>query len=203
MQILAAAAADFELNAVKKRLKGVADIDFAVMGVGVLPTAYSLTRLLSQKKYDWVFNVGIAGTFSNKIALGEAVVVERESLGESGVESVEGAISAFPKELQSGVDLRCPYVSDFPFLQSVKKASGITVNLLTESKLRVQSRASLADVETMEGAAFFYVCLREKVKFLQLRGISNQVGERDKAKWEIAEALNSVGDLLMLVLCNL
>jgi len=202
MQILITAATNFELNAVKKRLNSVDGIDFAVTGVGMLPTVYSLTCLLSQKKYDWVFNVGIAGTFSGKIALGEAVVVERENLGDSGIESAEGAISAFPKELQSDVDLRCPYVSNFPFLQSVKKASGITVNLLTESKSRVLSRAALADVETMEGAAFFYVCLREKVKFLQLRGISNRVGERDKAKWKIAEALNSVGDLLSCVLVN-
>ena len=199
MQILVVAATELELNAVKKHLATVAHVDFAVTGVGMLPTAYALTKLLAQKKYDWVLNVGIAGTFSDKIALGETVLVERETVGDSGVESVEGVVQPLPLELQSNIDLRCPYVNDFSFLQSVKKVSGITVSLLTENAERVALRKTLynADVEAMEGAAFFYVCLREKVKFLQLRGISNRVGERDRAKWKVAEALESVSNLIM------
>ena len=46
-----------------------------------------------------------------------------------------------------------------------------------------------ADIESMEGAAFHYVCLQEKIKFLQLRSISNIAGERDKTKWTMKEAI--------------
>ncbi|MDR2937939.1 MAG: hypothetical protein LBU92_03255, partial [Prevotellaceae bacterium] len=133
MQTLVVAATDFELNAVKKYLTKLANLDFAVTGVGMLPTAYVLTRLLAQKKYDWVFNVGIAGTFSDKILLGEAVVIARETVAESGIENAEGAVESFPKNLQIDADLRCPYINDFSFLQSIKKVNGITVNLLTEN----------------------------------------------------------------------
>ena len=37
----------------------------------------------------------------------------------------------------------------------------------------------------MEGAAFFYVCLKEKVNFFQIRAISNFVEKRNKKNWEI------------------
>ncbi|MDR2938058.1 MAG: hypothetical protein LBU92_03865 [Prevotellaceae bacterium] len=196
MQILVVVATDFELNAVKKYLTNLANVDFAVTGVGMLPTAYALTRLLAQKKYEWVFNVGIAGTFSAEILLGEAVVIACETVAESGIENTEGTVESFPKNLQIDADLRCPYINDFSFLQNVKKVNGLTVNLLTENAERVVQRKLLADVETMEGAAFFYVCVKENVKFLQLRGISNRVGERDKAQWKTQEALENVANLL-------
>ena len=41
----------------------------------------------------------------------------------------------------------------------------------------------------MEGAALHYVCLSEKIPFLQLRSVSNYVGERDKSKWALREAI--------------
>ncbi|MBK7884081.1 MAG: hypothetical protein IPJ81_10000 [Chitinophagaceae bacterium] len=41
----------------------------------------------------------------------------------------------------------------------------------------------------MEGAALQYVCLQEKIPFIQIRGISNYVGERDKLKWKMKEAI--------------
>jgi futalosine hydrolase len=41
----------------------------------------------------------------------------------------------------------------------------------------------------MEGAALHYVALMEKIPFLQLRSLSNFVGERDKNKWLMKEAI--------------
>lgn len=44
-------------------------------------------------------------------------------------------------------------------------------------------------IESMEGAALHYVCLMEKIPFLQIRSISNHIGERDKRKWNMKEAI--------------
>ena len=44
----------------------------------------------------------------------------------------------------------------------------------------------------MEGAAFHYVCLQENIPFVQLRAISNFVGERDKSKWLMKEAIENL-----------
>ena len=60
-----------------------------------------------------------------------------------------------------------------------------------------------ADIETMEGAAFHYVCLHQQINFLQLRSISNIVGERDKTKWKTKEAINNLNDELFKIIKNL
>ncbi|HEY0274233.1 MAG TPA: hypothetical protein VGC22_13660, partial [Chitinophaga sp.] len=52
-------------------------------------------------------------------------------------------------------------------------------------------------VESMEGAAFHYACLVEKVPFLQLRSISNYVEVRDKSKWKIGLAVKHLNDALL------
>ena len=46
--------------------------------------------------------------------------------------------------------------------------------------------------ESMEGAAFFYVSILEKIPFIELRSVSNEVGERNRAKWDIPLALDSL-----------
>ncbi|MFH2094129.1 MAG: hypothetical protein ABIJ16_00410, partial [Bacteroidota bacterium] len=47
-------------------------------------------------------------------------------------------------------------------------------------------------VESMEGAAFFYVCLLEGVDFCQIRAISNYTGIHDKKQWKTSEALDNL-----------
>jgi futalosine hydrolase len=55
----------------------------------------------------------------------------------------------------------------------------------------------------MEGAAFFYVCLQEKVPFIQIRGISNYVGEQNKSKWDIDLAISSLNAVILEFLSEL
>jgi futalosine hydrolase len=52
----------------------------------------------------------------------------------------------------------------------------------------------------MEGAAFHYVCLQEEIPFIQLRSVSNYVGERNKSKWQIKKAVENLNkELLNLI----
>ena len=52
----------------------------------------------------------------------------------------------------------------------------------------------------MEGAALHYVCLQQSVPFLQIRSISNEVGERDKSKWRMKEAVENLNtELIKLI----
>jgi futalosine hydrolase len=55
----------------------------------------------------------------------------------------------------------------------------------------------------MEGAAFHYVCLLERINFLQLRAISNRVGERDKSKWKLKESIENLNKELLNIIENL
>jgi len=55
-------------------------------------------------------------------------------------------------------------------------------------------------IESMEGAAFHYVCLQEAVPFLQLRAVSNMIGERDKTKWLMKEAIDNLNKELIVLI---
>ena len=49
----------------------------------------------------------------------------------------------------------------------------------------------------MEGAALHYVCRSMSVPFMQVRAISNYIGERDKSKWKMKEAVDNLNDTLL------
>jgi len=49
----------------------------------------------------------------------------------------------------------------------------------------------------MEGAALHYVCNDLQVPYIQLRTISNMVGERDKTRWKMKEALLGLNNTLI------
>jgi futalosine hydrolase len=84
-------------------------------------------------------------------------------------------------------------------------AKGITVNKIGDDPVqnKIIKRKFLPDVESMEGAAFHYVCLQQKINFLQLRGISNDVGQRDKSKWKLKESVENLNKELFKIMKNL
>ena len=51
----------------------------------------------------------------------------------------------------------------------------------------------------MEGAALHFIGLHQKISFIQLRSISNTVGERDKSKWKIKEAICNLNKELKIL----
>jgi len=55
----------------------------------------------------------------------------------------------------------------------------------------------------MEGAALHYVCLLERIPFLQIRSISNETGVRDKARWKMKEALTDLNATLISLIKKL
>ena len=54
--------------------------------------------------------------------------------------------------------------------------------------------------ENIEGAAIAQVCAIYKIPMLEIRGISNIVGERDKRKWNLGLASENSQKLLMKLL---
>jgi len=52
----------------------------------------------------------------------------------------------------------------------------------------------------MEGAAFHYACLKEKVPYAEIRSISNYVEKRDRSKWNIPLAIKNLNDFFIVLL---
>ncbi|MDR2563053.1 MAG: futalosine hydrolase [Prevotellaceae bacterium] len=201
MNILITSATELELKPVREQLSGKINADFAVTGVGATATAYNLTKLLTQNKYKLAINVGIAGSFNSDLPVGTVTEVACEIFGDSGIFSSTGFSSCFEENLipsnafpfNDGT-LHSPY-RIFP---SLKKVVGLTVSGVSGSAERIEMfrKKFNPDIETMEGASFFFVCLSEGVKFAEVRAISNCVEPRDKSRWNIPLALKNLSQAL-------
>lgn len=182
-------------------------VDWLIGGVGAPSTIYRLTRHLGANHYDLVIQAGIAGVFGDHFVLGETVMVQSDCFGDLGIQekgrltNIFDAGFADPDEFPF-LDSRLP--NDHPILQEqqLPLAKAVTVNLVSDDPVQaalLQERYQ-AQVESMEGAALHYVCRQMQVPFLQLRSISNTVGERDKKKWMMKEAISNLNrELLQLI----
>jgi futalosine hydrolase len=56
-----------------------------------------------------------------------------------------------------------------------------------------------AVAESMEGAAAAHVCAFYDIPFLEVRGISNLVLDRDRSSWEVEEAVAAAGEAALLL----
>jgi len=180
-------------------------VTLLIAGIGMMHTAYSLGRYLATTRPDIAIQAGIAGCFHHNRSLGEVVIVDKEQLADLGAED-----NAHFKDL---FDIGLWQVDQPPFdgkwlvntftgiahLPNLPKATGITVNLVSGSKPTIQrlEEKYAPDVESMEGAAFHYACLMDKIPFLQLRSISNYVEVRDKNKWNIPLAVKQLNEELI------
>ena len=176
-----------------------------ISGVGMLNTTYELTKHLQAGHYDLVLQVGVGGSYVNSINLGDVVFVTSDQYGDLGAEDHDNYLDIFEMGLIN------PNVSPFlagklltPLLPVHNKiklphVSGLTVNTVTGSERTVHMRKEKyhCDVESMEGAALHYVCLRERVAFAQVRAISNYVTPRDKSQWQMKEAIINLNKWLI------
>jgi futalosine hydrolase len=79
---------------------------------------------------------------------------------------------------------------------------GITVNKAhgSVSGVRRAKERFGKVVESMEGAAVFYVCRMENTNCLQVKAVSNLVEKRRRDKWKIREAVDALSGFTGLFL---
>ncbi len=186
-------------------------LDILITGVGLVFTTYHLSKALHAKKYDLVINAGIAGSFNKKIKIGEVVYVVQEEFADIGIEGTKNFQTIFEMGFmdKNKYPFRDGRMSAKSFdnelivgLGGVAAISSNTAHGKQESIDFLQKKFKI-DIETMEGAAFFYVCLQEKVDFMQLRAISNYVEPRNKERWDIPLALDNLSGVLVKLIDNL
>lgn len=177
-------------------------IHFHTSGVGLLASCFSITRMIYEEKPDLVIQLGIAGCFHHKMQLGKVVIVKEDGVGDQGVEENGRFIDLFNNQLSNGYQkqlnlkkMENPFVKyyNFTLLEAV---SACTVNEVTTHPHRIEQliRENNFVLETMEGAALHYCCLQLSIPFIQIRAISNYIGERDKKKWKFAEACTNLSE---------
>jgi futalosine hydrolase len=180
-------------------------VSFHQSGVGMLASSVALTRMALEEKPDFVIQAGIAGTFDMSSTLGKTITIHEEYLGDTGVEEEGKWKDIFDLKLEKSNyppydKKRLPneHLAKFNLLK-LPEVTAITVNEISTSKSRIQQLMKKYNpvVESMEGAALHYVCREINIPFIQIRSISNYVGERNKAHWKMKEAIANLNETLL------
>jgi futalosine hydrolase len=188
------------------------DVDVLVTGIGMTATAYHLGRVLANGSWDLVINAGICGSFSKSLPIGEVVEVTEEVFSGLGAH--------FANRILTLSDLNLAGANDPPFMegklvnpsfaftglfQGFRKVRGSTSDTMYDDLNMIKRIIGRfhPDVESMEGASFFYSCLSAGVPFREVRSISNYAGEQDRSKWNIPLAFDNLAIALGSVLDHL
>lgn len=207
MNVLIVAATKFEIEPF---LKENNQAEILITGIGIPSTIFHLTKKLSEKNYDLVINAGIAGNFGKRFSLSEVVLVKEDTFGDIGINENENFKTLFETGLANKNDF--PYSNGWLINQNaglekwqLPFAKAVTINKITDDVLQIKKlqQKFSADIESMEGAAFHYVCLQQKINFIQIRSISNTVGERDKTKWQMKTAIANLNTELLKIISKL
>jgi futalosine hydrolase len=188
-------------------------ISTLVTGVGGISIAWSMKQWLSiNPKPDLAINAGIAGSFSDKLKIGEVVIPVTDCFADMGIESGDKMITLYEAGLsdpdlfpfEKGViNSRNEFINKLG--QTTIKVNAITVNMCSGSAATIEKLKNKfnPDIETMEGATFFYICAREKIPFLAVRAISNKVEPRSKETWNVPFALENLTGKMKEILLTL
>ena len=176
-------------------------VDILITGIGMTPMAFYLGKQLPGSNYDVVINAGICGSYSDSLPIGMVVNVTEETFCDLGAENNDQFFSSFELGLMDPDEP--PYRSGKllnnttpkgSVLRKLRRVRGITSNTIHGQPGTIRKIRELfnPDVESMEGAVFFYACLTSGVPFHQVRSISNFVEERDKSRWDIPLAISNL-----------
>lgn len=180
-------------------------ICFLVTGIGMLATTYALSKK-DLRSFRYIINVGVAGAFTQNLALGQVVRVVSEQEESFGISTAKGFRPIFSTGL---LDADTPPYSEgmliapelgqlYHSLENLEKVSGLTSDTVHGEQMEIDmiQERHAADIETMESAAFFYVCKLEKCAYwIALRGISNYVEPRNRDAWKLDEAIQQVNEI--------
>ena len=140
-------------------------------------------------------NAGVAGAFEGAAAIGDGVAVATDTMElalENGVPIALPSGARTVEEASSDPDL-------VGRLQARGFAAlrGVTVSRVTASEATAGRLAGLgAQVESMEGFAALRAARRAGVRAIQLRGISNRCGARDRSGWNLGAGIAGLRRIL-------
>jgi futalosine hydrolase len=199
---------EFELALLRPQLSLIVEsvgATIAICGFGPIASGICTTRLLAEFTPESVILIGIAGALSSSEKIGTARVFDH--IGCYGIGAGSGSAFQTASELgwkqyangdseqvaddtiRTG-EIRIETNADAPMLLTVCAASAsiedVTVRLRKFPK---------AVAEDMEAFSVAMACRMARIPLTVIRGISNIAGDRNKANWNVAAALDRAAEL--------
>jgi futalosine hydrolase len=185
-------------------------------GIGSITMAIQTIRILMNVPIDTVLLFGCGGSYpQNDLKLGDIVLADSEVYGDLGVEIPTGFIPlehlGIPQDPQLAplakqhmdLDQRLlnwaktllPQAMSGPFV-TVNRCSG------TDDLSQSLFERTGGICENMEGAAVAEVCREFNIPLLELRGISNQTGNRNNHQWDLRLAVHNAQQAVQKLLAE-
>ena len=187
-------------------------VEIAVTGIGGVSTAFHLGKLLPSGNWDYALHLGICGSFREEYPIGVTVHIIEECFGDLGAEDDEKFIDVFEIGLldrekfpfENG-KLVNPSAIPSAEVASLPQVTGISVNKVHGNDNSITSIISKyhPDVESMEGAAFFYCCKLSSIPFMEIRTVSNKAEKRDRSRWDTDLAIKNLNETAAAVIGEL
>ena len=167
------------------------DVKVVISGVGLTATTLATIKAIQQDRPDILILAGIAGVFPHApFKIGDVLLVQTEVEGDLGFFTPDGFVhlAHLPIDMDFARrhTLGCPQLplgTPFPLARSISLNAAMAPFVDTQE----------VDIENMEGAAFFHVCLQENQRFLQLRAVSNLVKIGDD-NWDMQGSVRALTD---------
>ena len=145
------------------------DLDIRICGIGAVETATAVAQILRTERKSLLL-CGIAGAYDRNLKKGDVVAVTEERFA----------------YLSTGYDrsyLASIVVEDLPMVRS-------------NTVSHCSQEANGAEIENMEGATLFALAEALGFRAVEIRAISNYVGE-EFSHWMVYDALNALAEELV------
>jgi futalosine hydrolase len=190
-----------------------------ITGPGLVNTSQALTAVIEKGRPLLVIQTGCSGAFKDSgLNIGDIAIASEEIDAQLGVESsnADKVPDSLPFAL-FGDDTR-KYTHRYPINSQwlekfyntlsplvkesgvhVKKGPFLTVSTITatDNRARALFKHYNAIVEQMEGSAAAHVSALYEIPFVEIRGVSNMVGKRNRQSWDLPRAIKNCCEVLI------
>jgi len=170
--------------------------DVVVSGIGPAAAAAATATALALDDYDFCLSLGICGAFRGTAEIGDIVVATELVAADLGADSPTGFLTLGALGWSDEV---CPVDPDL--LASAVAALGdvvtgpvVTVSTVTGTRARADQLAARhgAVAEAMEGWGVWEAARAHARDVLEIRAVSNLIGDRDPKTWDFPAAFSSL-----------
>ncbi|MFN3740120.1 MAG: futalosine hydrolase [Thermodesulfovibrionales bacterium] len=191
-------------------------------GPGMVNAAIAATKVIERFSPFLLISTGVCGAYKGSgLDIGDIAIADTEIYGDTGVKrGIEfedmrrlglpilkkfSTITSTDQEIFNEIPIRNIYnqkILKYSEEMGLKARSGrfVTVTGITgdPEEACIMQRRWNAICENMEGAGVAHVALLHNIEFMEIRGVSNMAGDRDKRRWN----LTLVSENCQRVLCR-
>lgn len=180
-------------------------------GIGKVNASHAVTLMIERFNLDIIYVIGVGGAYpSSGLNIGDIAIASKEIYGDEGLSLTKSFLTMDELNLPLLRIDNSFYFNEFPmfipdYLDELEnKGIFITVSSCTGSlnkALEIENKFH-AICENMEGAAIAHICAIHKIPVIEIRGISNIIGDRRAEplnKKDLIEASENVQNFFLSI----